>query len=540
MKKYASILSNNEYLKLFRQKAETILNNKAWKPDSLLSGMEVQELLHELQVFQIELEMQNDELRSSHESLELERKKFLSLYDLAPVGYFILNQFGVIEEVNTTGSQMIGAPKAILLKQRLQEFIATESIKNFYAFIRKLQNTGQKQNCQLWLKASTGQSYYTQIEGVGVRNASGDKQFYIAAIDITERMEAEQRLYNANERLKMTLEASATGTWEIDLQKRTIFMDDYCYTIYGYKPWEFDGKYETFFEAIHPDDADKMRSAFETALKESTEIDLEYRIKNGSALKYLRIRGHIINKDKDNNKAASHFVGIMIDITESKKQESNTEGLRLNQERNINKAVLQVQENERKRISESLHDSVSQLLYAIRLNFQNYKEVSAKKDDFAAINDLIDQAIKETRNISFELAPSILTDFGLREGIKEMIKRISMPQFVVKSQLSILKARLDPNLEISVFRIVQELLNNSIKHGRATEAHVKINTINGHINILVNDNGIGFNVKDSDYLLKGSGLRSIKNRVNLYNGSMDIKSTVDKGTSVYIILKHDN
>ena len=115
-----------------------------------------------------------------------------------------------------------------------------------------------------------------------------------------------------------------------------------------------------------------------------------------------------------------------------------------------------------------------------------------------------------------------------------------MPQFVVKSQLSILKARLDPNLEISVFRIVQELLNNSIKHGRATEAHVKINTINGHINILVNDNGIGFNVKDTDYLLKGSGLRSIKNRVNLYNGSMDIKSTVDKGTSVYIILKHDN
>ena len=80
MKKYASILSNNEYLKLFRQKAETILNNKAWKPDSLLSGMEVQELLHELQVFQIELEMQNDELRSSHESLELERKKFLSLF----------------------------------------------------------------------------------------------------------------------------------------------------------------------------------------------------------------------------------------------------------------------------------------------------------------------------------------------------------------------------------------------------------------------------------------------------------------------------
>jgi PAS domain S-box-containing protein len=536
LKKDNSILNNNEQLRLFRQKAERILSSKIQEPDATLSVMQVEELLHELQVFQIELEMQNDELKFSSEVLDLERKKFSGLYDLAPVGYFILDQFGVIKEVNRIGAEMLGLAKSALTRKRLQLFIANDNINDFYAFFHKLNSLRPKQSCQLRLKSNDSQPSYAQIEGVGIRNAEGNMEFFIAVIDVTESREAEQRLKDTNERLRMTLEASATGIWEIDLDKKSIYLDDYSYTIYGYHPWEFDGRYETFFETVHPDDIKYVKNVFGNVVQLDKDLDLGYRIisKDG-VIKHLRVRGHLIESNKN-----KRFVGIMIDVTNSKQLEEETENLRKNQQKNINVAALQVQENERKRISESLHDSVSQLLYAIRLNFQNYQETSSLKEYYTTINQLLDQAIKETRNISFELAPSVLTDFGLREGIKEMIKRISTPNFTIKAQLNSLKERLEPDLEITVFRIVQELLNNSIKHGQATEAQVKIAQGSHQTNIHMSDNGVGFNSKDTDYLLKGSGLRSIKNRVGLFNGSIDIKSAPGKGTSINIHLQHDN
>ncbi|MDB5006860.1 MAG: putative signal transduction histidine kinase [Mucilaginibacter sp.] len=523
---------------MFRKKAESIINGKYQRSDINYSNMEIKELLHELQVFQIELEMQNDELKLSHDYLEIERTKFSGLYDLAPIGYFILDNFGVIEDVNQTGLNMLETPKTDILGKRFQDYVVRGENDVFYSFIRKMRNFNTKHDCQLKISSDTGKIYYVQLEGNGILNkVTGEIQFYIAVIDITKRRQAEQHLQESNERLKMILEATATGTWEIDLKNKHIFLDENSYAIYGFKPWEFDGKYKTFFQLIHPADRENFRSTLINSVKERRDLDTEFRvILEHNGLRHIAVRGHII----DQHTNITRLAGIIIDVTEKKKLQEEADILRSDHNKSIMYAALQAQEKERKRISETLHDSVAQLLYGIRLNLQNYNRTNPLTAQFNNINSLLDQAINETRNISFELAPSILKDFGLIESVNEMARRLTTDNFSIDVKTHGLKVRLNPDLEISCFRIIQELINNCIKHSNACKACIKINIMKELIILTVSDNGTGFNIKNSDYLTQGSGLLSIKNRISLFNGNLEIKEAKDKGIVVEVTLRTEN
>ncbi|MDB5131311.1 MAG: putative signal transduction histidine kinase [Mucilaginibacter sp.] len=536
MKNDKSVLENSEQLQMFRKKAENLISRNRLNQDFQFAGMEIEELLHELQVFQIELEMQNDELRISHNSLELERLKFAGLYDLAPVGYFILDKFGAVTEINFTGLTMMEIGRAQIIGRRFQDYVANDQWGDFYNLIRKMRSVNTRHNCQLTISSDKGKVYYAQLEGTGILNPlTAELQFYIAVIDVTSRKQAEQRLIETNERLRMTLEASATGTWEIDLKNQRLYFDENSYSILGLESWAFDGRYETFFKLLHPEDRQTFKTQLLLAVNEEKDLDAEFRlILNLTGLRFVAARGHSVRQDP----GSFRFVGIIIDITEKKKLQHEADELRANYQKSIMTAGLQAQEKERKRISDALHDSVAQMLYGIRLSLQN-NGAEQSMDNFSDVSKLLNEAITEIRNISFELAPSILTDFGLVESIKEMAKRLNGKSFsvVVKSQGS--EERFKPDLEISAFRIIQELINNSIKHGNATETVVKINLMAQCIIISVSDNGTGFNLKTSDYLTRGSGLLSIKNRVGIFNGSFDIRSGIDKGTVVSITLKAD-
>jgi signal transduction histidine kinase len=148
-------------------------------------------------------------------------------------------------------------------------------------------------------------------------------------------------------------------------------------------------------------------------------------------------------------------------------------------------------------------------------------------------------AITETRNISFELAPSILTDFGLPATIDELVKRLSGRNMVIKAKISGFNERLNLQLEISIFRIIQELINNCMKHAEATLIKLDIRKNKG-ISIEVKDNGKGFNVEEQERAPGGSGLSSIKNRLSLYNGQMKMLSEPGSGTTVIINLQHNS
>ena len=148
--------------------------------------------------------------------------------------------------------------------------------------------------------------------------------------------------------------------------------------------------------------------------------------------------------------------------------------------------------------------------------------------------DMIDTSIKELRRVAHNMMPEMLTKFGLDEALKEYCNTINATKLLtVKYQSLGLETRLDKSVEIIIYRIVQELLNNTMKHATATEAFVQIIKEGSRLNVVVEDNGKGFdiNVMENN---KGAGLTNVRSRVDYLKGQLDIHAEPGKGTLVNI------
>lgn len=483
-------------------------------------------VFQDLQIMQIELEMQNDELLVSNEQLEAERMKFTGIYDLAPVGYFILNLRGVINQVNAVGVKMLEVDKAVIEGKKLIQFVASDHRDIFYSFFGKLLRSGEQHDGQFKFISHTGHEFYVRAEGCAISSVS---QCYIAIIDITENIRAHMQLTEVSERLQLAMDTSDAGTWELHLPSMHFYLDSHNHDICFAGPDRFDNTYSSFIALIHPDDHFMVDQHFRTAINARTEIDISCRFVSATdQVHFAHIRGRLVDTSVP---ASQRFVGIIWDVTEKWLLEEKAEALRIDRQKEITTAALHAEENERRRISEALHDGVSQLLYGIKLQLseKNYAEAIAKA------NKLLDTVIQETRNISFQLAPSILADFGLAATINELCRRLSTPHVQIDAHVSGFSTPSELFLEETIFRIIQELVNNSMKHSGATHIHISVKK-NKLIEILVTDNGKGFKYEKLDIPPKGAGLISIRNRLALYNGKLDISSAPGKGTTVRVQL----
>ncbi len=492
----------------------------------------IQYFLNEIQIFQVELEMQNDELKDSYHSIEREREKFSSFFDLAPVGYFILNHIGLIEEVNETGIDLINASKNQILCSRIQRFIDEEDWPVFYSFLSQIQKENTKQSCELRLNVIGKAFTFVRVEGKAVQGVfSKDTRYYITITNISESFLAGQALKETTERLTLTLKASETGTWSLDSKSKTIYLDDFSKDLLGFGLWTFDGSYAKFFDIVHDDDKERVKDAF---LNSETNVDIEYRIKTKTKeIKFIEVKGHRIEKVG----LLSYFVGIIIDVTEQKRVDLATEKYRIDQQKKLVSAILSAQEKERDKVSQALHDSIGQLLYGSRLRIQSLENNSEFKGELRGISTLLEQAIKETRNISHELIPSILRDFGFTAAVNEMAHRLSQVGFIIQFSVAEVAETIKSEVQLYIFRIIQELLNNTIKHSKATSANISITANLNILCISVSDNGNGFDANALENLKRGSGIRGIKNRIFLLNGIVDFLSSAD-GTTVNIQLDY--
>jgi len=499
--------------------------------DTNLTTDEVNILLNELQVYQLELEMQNDELKASYQTLDRERSKFVGLYDLAPVGYFIMDYLGLVEEANQNGVDLLEVSKQTIIGRRFQSFIAPRSWEDFYNFLHRMQQNDGKQSVEIKLMLPGDRMIYTRMEGIAISSIIlTDIKYYITLIDITESRNAQQVLKETKDRLEMTLKASATGTWTIACASNTVFLDTHSLNIMDASEEQFNGTIKGLIELVFPEDQLQVRHQLMSAVKGLKEIDLEFRTGNADiGIKYIAAKGHEINIPDD----SPCFAGILMDITDRKRIEQEAETLKNDQQRLILSATLTAQEKERNTISRALHDSVCQLLYGIRLNLESVQRSQNLKGEFKNINQLLDQAIKETRELSYELTPSVLKDFGFAAGIKEMAQRTSTPHFQIDTFINSKADLLHPDVQLYIFRMIQELINNCIKHAKASWAEIKVSLNHNQVMVRVTDNGIGLAMNIEEASKTGSGLSGIRNRVYLLNGQLSL-TQAKKGLIVTI------
>jgi PAS domain S-box-containing protein len=161
---------------------------------------EVLHLVHELKVYQIELEMQNEELRRAQETITETGNRYADLYDFAPVGYVTLDPQGLINEVNLTGARLLGVPRDSLLHKPFILFIAPGDRRAFHAHLRRLSAGGASQSTELEINPQKGSPCTMSLESLAMVEAGGQViQYRIAITDITRRRKAEDDLRRSEE-----------------------------------------------------------------------------------------------------------------------------------------------------------------------------------------------------------------------------------------------------------------------------------------------------------------------------------------------------
>ena len=214
--------------------------------------------------------------------------------------------------------------------------------------------------------------------------------------------------------------------------------------------------------------------------------------------------------------------------------------LALKHKRDMIYATIVTQENERKRIAQDLHDDISSKLNVILLNSNFLIDGELSADEYTKVNKNIIKVTQKTlssaRKIAHDLLPAILEEFGLTSAIQELIDDYNMSKKIsINANLEYPLNFLDKTNELHIFRIIQELINNSIKHGKASNIDLNFILSNKTLTLKYIDNGVGFLTEDKS-IKNGLGMKNIESRVELLNGNFTIKSSPNNGVDMLLIL----
>lgn len=201
-------------------------------------------------------------------------------------------------------------------------------------------------------------------------------------------------------------------------------------------------------------------------------------------------------------------------------------------------ATILTQENERKRIAQDLHDDISSKLNVIHLNSNLLLDGDLNAKEYSEVTksniDITNRTLQSARKIAHDLLPPILSKFGLQSAIEELVDDYNTSKKVVVShQLKYQKKYLNKTKELHLFRILQELINNSIRHGKAKNINLVLETNSSKLYLNYSDDGIGFDTKQAQFK-KGLGLKNIESRVELLNGKLKINSENESGATFII------
>jgi len=216
----------------------------------------------------------------------------------------------------------------------------------------------------------------------------------------------------------------------------------------------------------------------------------------------------------------------------SAKISEQTEDLKNEKIKSLN-LLIDGQEKERKRLSRELHDSLGQLLIALKLKYESSKNIETEEDELSV---LFDKTIEETRRISNNLMPAALTEFGLFTTVRNMCNEISEISGInIKFDFSGNEKELSEKIKIWSFRIIQEGLTNILKHSKAENGKIKIHISDKILKIEIADDGIGFKLKENK-TIQSNGLNNIKDRVSLLGGTLNIITTKNEACRLFVKL----
>jgi len=511
-------------------------------------GRPVEKLLHELQVHQIELEMQNETLRQTQLSLEEARDRYQSLYEFAPVGYLTLTPDGLITEINLAGANFLGMERKKILRKSFTSFVAREDQDRWvHHYSRMSKSDGQLSfefgmDLELALKRSDNTILHTQLNCMYHRTFSSDLMIRVALTDITMRKRAENDRKHNLRRIESLMRHANDAITMFDENFRIIDVSDSCIDTYGHTRKELLDMRLTDLRA--PQARQEVPAILQQLSERGTMSYQTWHCRADGSCFPVQVGTTMIEID-----GTRYIQKIARDVTESQRQRSVMEnGLATASRRllELSRHLVEAQEDARRRLSGELHDHTSPNLAAIKINLgmitaalppDTPPECGDRLADTVALLEDTDISIRE---ICADLRSPILDYAGLPAAMEEYARRYaSRTGISVSVQCSNAETRLPPALESLLFRIFQEALTNSLKHAKAQRISAAIDFNASPIVLTIDDDGSGFETDqvESNATTSGMGLLNMREMAEFAGGQMTIESSPGQGTRVKVSIQ---
>jgi len=335
------------------------------------------------------------------------------------------------------------------------------------------------------------------------------------------------------ERYHFAINANSDAIWDMDIATGSVYRSDSFSAFSGYQPAEIIPTLDWFFEKIHTHDKSRIKEAINYCLTNNiTNWENEYRfqIADGSYRHLLDKAQGIYDAGK-----LTRVIGAMQDITERKKLEAELLHEQVQKQKMINQATIKAQEKERNRICGELHDNVNQLLMSAKLHICVAKNKGdAENELLEKANEYLLMAVEEIRSLSKTLTSTVIANIGLQKSIADiaatmlLLKNIQLHTYINDEVVE----KLSADQQLMVYRIFQEQSTNILKYAETNEAIISLKEANNHVELIISDNGKGFD--KTEQKATGIGFINIFNRVDAYNGKVDIITSPGNGCTLLI------
>lgn len=350
-----------------------------------------------------------------------------------------------------------------------------------------------------------------------------------------EKLEiANEKLLKTDKKLNEAQKLAKIGNWEYNINTKEFNCSDEHLRIFEIRKTSTKDLVNKLRNKIHPEDLTSFENSFNTNLFKKNKIINEFRIicKNDK-IKYVI---SIISTYKNTEDNSIIIRGTIQDITYRKIAEQKIleiEHLKSIHEKKLRDAIFLTKEREQKRIAQELHDDIGSSLTVIKFGIHQLNISDRKKSNLKSSLTFI---IKKIRNLSNELSPSVLEEFGLINALKNLINNISESTSLLATFDSNIKELVGFSMEteISIYRIVQELLTNILKYANANNVNIGFHIEKDKMSLCIQDDGIGFIPEKNKYKNQSFGLMNIESRVEYLNATIEYRKNTPRGTIVNI------
>lgn len=351
---------------------------------------------------------------------------------------------------------------------------------------------------------------------------------------IIENKSAEDKIRLTNDRYNYVMKATNEAIYDWDLDTDFIFWGDGFSSLFGYDISHEKQQIGFWERCLHPEDAERIMKGLREFLvaREGVLWEEEYRfLKADNTYAYVLEKGFLLINPSGH---PYRMVGSIRDLTSKKLLEKELLTQELTKQKLVAQAAIDAQEKERGQIGKELHDNINQILTTTKL----YLEL-AKTDEnnrLTLINrsaqNIVD-TIQEIRQLSRSLVPPSIGDLGLVDSITDLIENVRITSVINIEfyPVNISEELIEDNLKLMLFRVVQEQINNVLKHAKANNLIIELTFDEESLELNINDDGIGF---DLAKVKRGLGLSNINSRTDLFNGRMQVLTSPGKGCKLNV------